>query len=155
MYITESKADYFAAGNLGPGTMRTVRVDLGIHFKNLGKQVKNLFKGAAKGLTINTIKSNPKALWGKSADEIADVFRSQGYKVTIEQSTKGSGKATMIRIEGGNINMIEIHPGGGRHGSSYIKVSTDKGIMKVVGGSKADYKGNPAEEKATFYWMED
>ncbi|MDQ2087478.1 hypothetical protein RBH29_13685 [Herbivorax sp. ANBcel31] len=85
----------------------------------------------------------------------ANIFKSQGYKVSISQSFKGPGRSTIIRIEGSNINMIQIHLGGGRHVLPYIKISSDKGIIKVVGGSRASYKGKSAEERANFYWVED
>ena len=52
--------------------------------------------------------------------------------------------------------MIQIHPGGGRHGSAYIKISTDNGKFKLIGGTEQDYIGNPYGEKhTTVFWMGD
>ena len=52
---------------------------------------------------------------------------------------------------GKNISQVQVSPGGGRHGSDpYVKISTtDKGIIKVVEGSKHTYKTD-GMEKATI-----
>jgi hypothetical protein len=77
---------------------------------------------------------NPKSIWGKDANEIAREFEKAGYKVMVEPSTKGSMRSTQVRVEGHpEITNIEIHPGGGRHGGAYYKISTStQGKIKVV-----------------------
>lgn len=51
---------------------------------------------------------------------------------------------------------MQISPGGGRHGSDpYVKISTtDKGIVKVVEGSKNTYKTD-GKEKAIIIFTEE
>jgi hypothetical protein len=97
--------------------------------------------------------SQPKSIWGKSADEIKTDFESSGYEATVQQSTKGSKKSIQIRIEGHpEITNIQVHPGGGLHGGSYYKISTStKGKIKVV--DPDTYK--PTEgEKAEIIFMD-
>jgi len=121
------------------------------NYSNAAKNIEGPWK-----IDIKTIKENPQQLWGKTPEEIADAFRAQGYNVTIEQSKKGSGKAIIIRPDGGNINMVQIHPGGGRHESAYIKISTDNGKLKLISGNEQSYIGDPYGEKhTTVFWMED
>lgn len=57
---------------------------------------------------------------------------------------------------GKNISQVQVSPGGGRHGSdSYVKISTtDKGIVKVVEGSKNTYKTD-GKEKAIIIFTEE
>ncbi len=95
---------------------------------------------------VNNIVSNPKSIWGKSAEDIAEEFRGAGYDVTIEQSTRGSKLSTQIRIKGHpEITNIQFHPGGGRHVGSYYKISTStQGKIKVVDPST--YKSDPREK---------
>lgn len=94
----------------------------------------------------------PKSLWGKGPDQIADVFRKAGYEVTVAQSTKGSKLSKQIQIKNFDIQNIQVHPGGGRHGGSYYKLSTSsKGIIKVV--DRATYVPTLGE-KATIIFMD-
>jgi len=62
---------------------------------------------------------------------------------------RGSGQAATIEVKGyPEINQIQYHPRGGRHGGSYNKVSTTtQGTIKVV--DPASYKPG-AGEKATI-----
>jgi len=77
---------------------------------------------------------NPKTIWGKSADDIQKIFQNAGYETVIQQSTRGSKKSLQIRIKNHpEITNIQVHPGGGRHGGSYYKISTStQGKIKVV-----------------------
>lgn len=108
-------------------------------------------------VTKESISNNLSSFSGKSADEIADVLRNQGYDVTVRNSTKSSSGAQIIEIgnagNGRNITQVQVSPGGGRHGSSpYIKISTsDQGIFKIVNGDASDYISN-AVEKATIFF---
>lgn len=96
--------------------------------------------------------ANPKIIWGRSPEEIADVLRLAGRQVISRQSKKGSKLAQILEIKGDRkIMQIQVHPGGGRHGGSYYKISTsDKGIIKVV--DRATYVAIPGE-KATIIYM--
>lgn len=87
-------------------------------------------------------------LWGRSADEIAKTFNDAGYGTVVRQSTRGSQRSTIIEISGhSSIGQIQVHPGGGIHGGAYVKISTNKGIIKVV---DHDYLVLPGE-KATLW----
>ncbi|MCF2945454.1 hypothetical protein, partial [Paenibacillus tarimensis] len=105
--------------------------------------------------TVDTIKSNPIAFKGKSADEIAQMLRNEGYDVTVQDSTKSSSGAKIIKInntgDNRNITQVQVSPGGGRHGGSpYVKISTnDQGIIKVVDGAESAYKTD-GKETATI-----
>lgn len=90
--------------------------------------------------------AEPKSLVGKSAADIAGIYERAGYKVSVEQSTKGSKRSTQIRISGNpDVGNIQVHPGGGRHGGAYYKVSTSKqGIIKLV--DPATYQAEPGEK---------
>jgi hypothetical protein len=103
---------------------------------------------AAK-IDVGSIVSNPRALWGRSAGEIAEAFNEAGYDATVRQSTRGSGRAQIVEIEGHpQVSQIQVHPGGGRHGGSYVKISTStQGILKVV--DETTYRPAPGE-KATI-----
>ncbi|WP_141674941.1 VENN motif pre-toxin domain-containing protein [Gilliamella sp. Bif1-4] len=105
---------------------------------------KSIPRGAGKGKTTltppikinvaNDFTKSPQSIWGRSADDIAKDFQAAGYQVNVRQSTRGSGKAVIIEVKGHpEISQIQIHPGGGRHGGSYYKVSTTtQGTIKVV-----------------------
>jgi hypothetical protein len=82
----------------------------------------------------NDFTKSPQSIWGRSADDIAKDFQAAGYQVNVRQSTRGSGKAVIIEVKGHpEISQIQIHPGGGRHGGSYYKVSTTtQGTIKIV-----------------------
>lgn len=100
---------------------------------------------------IERLLVEPKSIWGKGPDEIAEVFRKAGHEVVVEQSKKGSKLSQQIRIKGGDINNIQVHPGGGRHGGAYYKISSSsKGVIKVV--DKATYVAAQGE-KATIIFM--
>ncbi len=93
---------------------------------------------------------NPQAIWGKTGQEIADEFTEAGYKATVQQSTRGSKLSVQVRVQGHpKITNVQVHPGGGRHGGSYYKISTStQGKIKVV--DPATYIPTPGE-KATIY----
>lgn len=95
--------------------------------------------------------TTPKMIWGKSAQQVADDFTAAGYSVAIRQSTRGSGNAVIVQVKGHPaISQVQVHPGGGRHGGAYYKMSTStQGIVKVVG---SDYRAI-AGEKATIHTM--
>lgn len=89
---------------------------------------------------------------GKSVDEIADAMRISGYDVTVKASTRSSSGAMIIRVNnasenaGRNIQMLQVSPGGGRHGElPYIIISTtsqDVGKIKIINGTEDLYKAS-------------
>jgi hypothetical protein len=101
---------------------------------------------------VERLLANPRIIWGRSPQEIADALRLAGRNVVTRQSRKGSKLAEILEVKGDRrIAQIQVHPGGGRHGGSYYKISTsDKGIIKVV--DKATYVPI-AGEKATILYM--
>ncbi|MEY0474851.1 VENN motif pre-toxin domain-containing protein [Providencia huaxiensis] len=121
----------------------------------------NIGKGNNKGTIPKQSNSNnsvniatnftkaPQAIWGRSSDDIAKDFKTAGCEVNVRQSTRGSGQVVIIEVKGHpEISQIQYHPGGGRHGGSYYKVSTTtQGTMKVVDPST--YKPTQGE-KATI-----
>lgn len=89
---------------------------------------------------------DPRSMWGKSAEEIADGIEKAGYKTSIRQSEHVSKRARIIKVEGHpEIQQIQAHPGGGLHEGAYIKISSQKyGKIKVV--DKETYKPTPDEK---------
>lgn len=117
----------------------------------LGQAFTKALKGSHGGKASAALKTagrwvdEPASIWGKGPDEIADALREAGYTVRVQQSTKGSKLSVQVRVdkapEGAPpITNIQVHPGGGRHGGSYYKISTsDQGKIWVVDGAfKAD-----------------
>ncbi|HEY9009211.1 MAG TPA: hypothetical protein VIM75_23910 [Ohtaekwangia sp.] len=95
-------------------------------------------EGALK--SFDDIVTNPKSLWGKSADEIESML-GEGW-------TKGAygSKGTGWKFTKGD-QSIFYHPGGGVHRGSYYGFSSGKlGKNKIVG---LDYKPLPGD-KATI-----
>ncbi|MBH5318322.1 hypothetical protein I6N90_10930 [Paenibacillus sp. GSMTC-2017] len=123
----------------------------------------NNAKGTGNGVfnngraTVDGIKSNPTAFNRKSADEIAQMLRNEGYDVTVQSSDKSRSGAMIIKINntGGdrNITQVQVSPGGGRHGGSpYVKISTsDQGIIKVVNGTESSYKTDGNESASIIF----
>ncbi|WP_251358092.1 hypothetical protein [Kangiella sp. TOML190] len=102
---------------------------------------------------ISKMTSNPAKIWGKSADEIAQLFTKAGYKAKVVPLNSGRGSKVMI--EGHQINLIKVHGGGGRHHSQRYQMSGNNINVKVVGGNRSSYRGNPNEEWADFIFMRD
>ncbi|MBI0520899.1 VENN motif pre-toxin domain-containing protein, partial [Pectobacterium parmentieri] len=112
----------------------------------------SLILPGGKGGPVNIatgFNKSPQSIWGRSTNEIVKDFQSAGYQVNVRQSTRGSGQAVIIEVKGHpEISQIQYHPGGGRHGGSYYKISTTtQGTVKVVDPSTY----NPTQgEKATI-----
>lgn len=119
----------------------------------LTKQSGNCGATGDEPIDINKITENPKILWGRSADEIAQAFTDAGFPSTVVQSTRGSGRAKKVVIQKHPVfSQIQVHPGGGRHGGSYIKISTtNDGKWKVV--DRDTYVAEP-NERARIYYAE-
>ena len=109
-------------------------------------------------LDVNNTEALKQTFKGKTANEIADMLRAEGYNVTIKNSTRSSSGAQIITInnkgEGRNIMQVQVSPGGGRHGESpYVKISTDSGKIKIIDGPSSTYKTD-GTEKATNIFTE-
>jgi hypothetical protein len=124
------------------------------------KLIQNLSKGGSASKSAKAAKAfveglldKPRSIWGKGPDEIAETFRKAGFEAKIEPSTKGSKLSKQVRIDGHkDISNIQVHPGGGRHGGSYYKISTStRGKIKVV--DRKTYKPTPGE-KATIIFAD-
>lgn len=92
---------------------------------------------------------DPSPLVGKSAEQVAAEFRAHGFEATVEQSTRGSGRAQLVRVEKSPVSVVEIHPGEGSHGGAYTKVSTDGGKSKYV--DPDTYVRRSPEPKTKFF----
>jgi hypothetical protein len=124
------------------------------------KLIQNLSKGGSASKSAKAAKAfveglldKPRSIWGKGPDEIAETFRKAGFEAKLEPSTKGSKLSKQVRIDGHkDISNIQVHPGGGRHGGSYYKISTStRGKIKVV--DRKTYKPTPGE-KATIIFAD-
>jgi len=114
----------------------------------LGKQWVTMFGRevtevvAAKGVlrSFDDVVANPKALWGKSADEVGSML-GEGWTKGAYGSSKTGWKFT--RSTDGQ--SIFYHPGGGRHGGSYYGFSSGTlGKTKIVGADYIPLKGDKA-----------
>ncbi|MCJ8014872.1 hypothetical protein MUG84_24615, partial [Paenibacillus sp. KQZ6P-2] len=91
--------------------------------------------------SYDDILSNPKALWGKSADEVGRIL-GEGWK----RGTYGSA-GTGWKFTNGDKSVF-YHPGGGVHNGSYIGFSSGQtGKVKVVG---LDYKPLPSDKSTVI-----
>lgn len=121
-----------------------------------GKATGGSWADAGK-VTIDSLRTNAKAFTGKSADEIADMLRKEGYEITVKDSKRSRSGAKIIQInntgDGKNITQVQVSPGGGRHGGlSYVKISTnDQGIIKIVDGPESLYKTNGSENATIIF----
>ncbi|WP_412679447.1 RHS repeat domain-containing protein [Brevibacillus fortis] len=92
--------------------------------------------------TYDNIVSNPKALWGKSADDVGKIL-GKGWT----KGTYGSA-GTGWKFTNGDKSVF-YHPGGGVHGGSYIGFSSGQtGKVKVVG---SDYKSLSGDKAIIIY----
>lgn len=96
---------------------------------------------------MRSVNQNPAQFVGKSAQEIADEFTAHGWPATLRQSTQGSQRALIVDMpEGASVRLVEVHPGDGRHGGAYTRVSTDHGMYKYIDPSTYERTG---PERAT------
>ena len=89
-------------------------------------------------------KSQLAALWGSSSTidkaervlAIAKMFTDAGYEVIniVESSRSSSNTPPMLFDirDHPTITKFEIHPGGGIHNAPYIRISTQKGMIKII-----------------------
>ncbi len=144
-YLTEEWESLFFATDV------VLIIGSGAAYSGTGMQLRRIkLNQATTSSGVKSIQSNPKGIWGKSVKQIANAFRRAGFKVKVVQSTRGSGKSVQIRIEGSNINNVQVHPGGGRHGGAYYKISTsDRVVIKIV--DRNTYKSTPGEKATIIY----
>lgn len=125
------------------------------YLQNQGEDVEEPNSIFSEKVTVDTAKESIKDFQGKSAEEIAEMMRSQGYDVVIRKSNQSSSRAVIIEVTnvseaaGRNVMQVQVSPGGGRHGAlPYVKISTvssDVGKIKLVMGPEELY--NPSGEK--------
>jgi hypothetical protein len=95
---------------------------------------------------------DPRRLFGKSANEIKEIFEKAGFEVRVKEGKRGSGRALFLHIDRGPINRIEVHPGGGtQHGAPYVKISGNLpgGFGKIVATTRAY---DPKRERGAKYF---
>jgi RHS repeat-associated protein len=98
------------------------------------------FDGTGKtGLkSFDDIAANPKYLYGKTADEVAEIL-GDGWK----RGTYGSSGTGWKFIKGDQ--SVFYHPGGGKHGGAYYGFSSGKlGKNKIVGPDYIPLPGDKA-----------
>lgn len=139
-----------AAGTKGDKINNKGSGEVGIGAKGSGK----LFSNGK--LDVNNVESLKQTFKGKTTNEIVDILRSEGYDVTIKNSTRSTSGAQIITInnkgEGRNITQVQVSPGGGRHGESpYVKISTDSGKIKVIDGPQSTYKTDGTEKAINIF----
>ena len=87
--------------------------------------------------TLDSFIENPQGLKGKTANDMSEILGD-----TWIQGTYGSAKSGWKFNKGDK--MIAYHPGGGRHGGSYYKLSSEPtGKIKFVG---PDYVASPGDK---------
>jgi hypothetical protein len=127
-----------------------------IPFVNGGaKNLKKFIFGFTKlPLYVKDILKNPKAYWGKSAEEISQAFQDAGFKTIVRQAPRGSQRAKLIDIEGHpQIQQIEVHPGGGLHKGAYLRFSTNSnGRIKII-DPKTYKSAKDLERNVTFLYI--
>lgn len=104
---------------------------------------------------VDNIISDPASIANKSADEIAEMFRSAGYNVVKKPLLSGRGE--QILVEGHKVNSIKVYDGSGRHGVARTEISGNEVRVKIIKGSVDDYIGNIQEEidaGKTFIFLE-
>lgn len=142
-----------------------------MHFlvEELGQELYNEDSSCSEGtsksifnkgkINVEALESDPTIFRGKSANEIADMLRAEGYDVTVQASTKSRSGAQIIKINnagnGKTISQVQVSPGGGRHGSSpYVKISTtdpEIGKIKVIDGPESTYKTDGLEDAKIIF----
>lgn len=79
-----------------------------------------------------SVAGDPMHFANKTPQDIAAEFASRGFRPTVRQGTKGSGRATFVDIANCDIGQVAVHPGGGRHRGPYTSVKTNAGVTKLV-----------------------
>jgi hypothetical protein len=100
-------------------------------------------KDKLKPIDVNN-EGQLKALWGgparfdkwERATAIREMFTTAGYACSapVESTTSSSTTPPVLfEVQGHpTINQFEIHPGGGIHAAPYIRVSSNRGLIKVI-----------------------
>lgn len=111
-------------------------------------------------VTLKSIKARAEFFLGKSVAQLDHELQKHGYKTQRRPSTHSSSKAKIIMTLNSNkernVSQIQVSPGSKRHGNvPYVKISTtDIGIIKIVGGSRSEYKSD-GKEKAKLIFRRD
>ena len=111
---------------------------------------------SAKGhVTIESISNRREYFLGKSVAKIEHILHDNGYETRRRSSKHATSRAKIIvttnHSSDRNITQVQVSPGSSRHGNvPYVKISTsDQGRIKIIGGSKEQYKTDNTE-KATI-----
>lgn len=108
-------------------------------------------------VTKRSISQYREIFYGKSVSQIDAMLKKEGYNTTIRKSKHATSQAKIIVTTNPNktrnITQVQVSPGSKRHGNvPYVKISTSNlGIIKVVDGSRSDYKTD-GHETATLYF---
>ena len=109
-------------------------------------------------VSLKSLNEHGSDLLDKNSKEIKEMMVEAGYEVEIKPSIhKTSSAQRVISLNSSkdrNISQIQVSlNGSSRHGNvPYVKVSTkDIGIVKIVNGSKDEYKAGK-DEKAKIYF---
>ena len=121
------------------------------------KKIPKLFRDGH--ITFSGVSAHREKFMTKSIRKIVKLLQKHGYKVEIAKSKRANlgSKAKIIKIlnpsKKRNIIQVQVSPGSKRHGGiPYIKISTtDKGIIKIINGTRKDYKTD-GTEKARIYF---
>lgn len=111
-------------------------------------------------ITVSRIRQNQRFWHTTNVQKIEKYLRNHGYEFEKRASKRRGSNAVVIVItnqsKDRNISQIQISPGSGRHGLlSYVKISTtDYGRIKVVNGSKNNYKSDGTESATIIYKRE-
>ncbi len=90
-------------------------------------------------------------MFTKTADEIAaEINATEGLSATVSSKTSGNGSRILVQGDKGtpSFNSIRISPAESSHGVANIKIGTSNGQLRIVNGSRSQFKGNIAAEEA-------
>ena len=128
----------------------------GANGKSGGGSVPTLFNNGH--VTYEGIAAHREEFMGKSADQIAELLRQNGYEVRIRRSNRDYSTAKIIEITNPsrerNIDQIQISPDGSRHHGNvpYVKISTsNEGLIKVIDGTREQYRTDGTEKAKLIF----
>lgn len=112
-------------------------------------------------VTYEGIAAHREEFIGKSAEQIAEMLKENGYEVRIRRSNRDYSTAKIIEITNPkkerNIDQIQVSPDGSRHHGNvpYVKISTsNEGLIKVIDGTREQYRTD-GTEKARLIFQEE
>ena len=113
-------------------------------------------------VTYEGIAAHREEFMGKSAEQIAEMLKENGYKVRIRRSNRDYSTARIIEITNPtkerNINQIQVSPEGSRHHGNvpYVKISTsNEGLITVIDGTREQYRTDGSEKARLIFRRDD